>query len=303
MPRIYPAFSRMVFFLYGRDPNTGEVVGPQGTGILVGLPGSVGLRYDRHVYAVTCHHVAPRGASIIRINTNDGKSRWLEFEPHEWQFMKHSDDLAAVDVTDRLHQPEDDFSFLPSSLIATPDFMRDVEFGIGEDGFMLGLFANHPGKERNLIAARFGNVSLLASDDDPIRQGNEVWRPSHLFDMRSRTGFSGSPVFTYRTPAGDLRTAPMRGRDKIIRTAEVQRLKEINPFRVREAEMYAAYEAANNTLHIPNSMTVVVPAWRILSLLEMNVFVREREQRDMEDKVREAQQNDAAPESSHSNGG
>ena len=32
-------------------------------------------------------------------------------------------------------------------------------------------------KERNLIAARFGNVSLLASDDYRIRQGNEGLAP------------------------------------------------------------------------------------------------------------------------------
>ena len=62
-------------------PNTGEVVGPQGTGTCEPA-GWLGSRYDRHVYAVTCHHVAPRGASIIRINTNDWPGCWLEFEPH-----------------------------------------------------------------------------------------------------------------------------------------------------------------------------------------------------------------------------
>ncbi len=210
MPRLNHRFQHMVFFLYGRHPKTGEIVGPKGTGFFVGME-SRGVWLMRHFYAVTCHHVAVSGGgSIIRINTQDGGSRFIEFEPDEWQFIPNGDDMCAVDVTDRLAN-SDDFSVLPPNLVAWKDFLADEFVGIGEDGFMLGLFADHAGKRQNLIASRFGNLSLLAHDDETIEQPNGIKRPSHIFDMRSRPGFSGSPVFIYRTPSGDLREAAERG--------------------------------------------------------------------------------------------
>lgn len=219
MPRLSPAFSHMVFFLYGRNPNSGKIEGPCGTGVLIGTAGSGKrgmLPYLRHVYAVTCWHVAhDAGASIIRINTRDGKSRYIPFEPHEWQFNPMGDDIAAIDVTDKL-DAADIFAILPTQLCSTQDFLKEYEFGVGEDGFMLGLFADQAGKEQNLVAARFGNVSLLASDDNPIEQPNHNERPTHIFDMHSRPGFSGSPVFVYRTPAGDIRDITYGPREKPI---------------------------------------------------------------------------------------
>jgi hypothetical protein len=229
MPRLNPTFKNMVFFLYGRHPKTGKIRGPLGTGFFVGLEGK-GTWYLRHYYAVTCWHVAvKRGASIIRINTKDGKSRQIEFEPHEWQFIPQRDDLCAVDVTDRLILEQDETSSVLPSMIVTKDFVRDESVEIGEDGFMLGLFAELPGEHRNMIAARFGNISLLANDDALIEQPNGQKRPSHIFDMRSRPGFSGSPVFAYRTPSGDLRSATERGRDKAFRRRSRRSFDLIGP--------------------------------------------------------------------------
>lgn len=216
MPRLNTRFKQTTFFLYGRSPTTGDIVGPQGTGFLIGVEAE-GHWLLRHYYAVTCYHVAVRaGASIIRLNTSDGHHRFIDLEPHEWQFIPSGDDVCAVDITERLTD-RDDFSVIPPGWIMWKDFITNEQVEIGEDGFMLGLFADHAGKKQNLVAARFGNISLLAHDDEPIEQPHGQKRPSHIFDMRSRPGFSGSPVFIYRTPGGDLRTAAERGRDKITR--------------------------------------------------------------------------------------
>jgi hypothetical protein len=216
MPRLNPVFKRAVFFLYGTNPKTGKRVGPQGTGFLIGAP-ALNNWYLQHFYAVTCQHVAPRGASILRINTADGGSRFIEVHPDEWQWIPGHDDVAAVDITERIKRETDVISVIPASMLVTKEFVAEEELEIGEDGFMLGLFADLPSKKKNLIAARFGNISLLADDDTPIKQPNDNHRPSHIFDMRSRPGFSGSPVFVYRTPAGDLRDATERGRMKAFR--------------------------------------------------------------------------------------
>jgi hypothetical protein len=220
MPRLNEYLERSAFFLYRRHPRTGKIDGPRGTGVLVGVPGEDANFSPeiRHAYAITCYHVALQGGgSIIRLNTSEGKSRFIEFDPDDWRYTKGGDDLAAIDVTDQLKSDTDIYYCIPPTLFSHKGFLDQEHIGIGEDGFMLGLFAQQAGKDRNLIAARFGNVSLLAADDAPIRQPHGIDRPSHIFDMRSRPGFSGSPVFIYRTPSGDLRTADQRGRDKAWR--------------------------------------------------------------------------------------
>ena len=234
MPRLNPIFRDMVFFLYGKNPKTGDTVGPLGTGVLVSLPKSRGWS-SRHVYAVTCHHCLKGevSASMIRLNTKDGQSRILDFEPHEWTFLQDGHDLAAMDVTDHLALT-DQYSVCPTSYWATKEFITQTEFGIGEDGFMLGLFAHRPGKAQNVVAARFGNVSLLAHDEEPVEHPKGIFRPYHLFDMHSRPGFSGSPVFAYRTPAGDLRTAVLRGADKPRQSG--RRVYDRSDWRTDEAE-------------------------------------------------------------------
>ena len=118
----------------------------------------------QHYYAVTCQHVLMSGASIIRINTKDGKSRLIELEPHDWEIIPGGDDMCAVDITERISTETDKVSYLLQSLIVTKKFAADEQLEIGEDGFMLGMFAEQPGIEHNMVAARFGNVSLLASE-------------------------------------------------------------------------------------------------------------------------------------------
>jgi hypothetical protein len=117
---------------------------------------------------------------------------------------------------------------------------------IGEDGFMLGLFADVPGKTRNLIAARFRNA--FSYDDTPVKQPNANLRPAHIFDTRSRPGFSGSPVFIYRTPAGDLRSATERGRDKIWRrsTTRQQHGRGQRPFGNNDFDVMEDFETEEN---------------------------------------------------------
>jgi hypothetical protein len=166
--------------------------------------------------------------------------------------------------------------------------------GIGEDGFMLGLFMEYPGAARNAVAARFGNVSMLARDDLPIESEFRT-RPCHLFDMRSRPGFSGSPVFVYRTPTADLRNLH-RPTFNINRNSRGSLDARENTFirllgihigqfhdRVKVRKVKSPKSEPDEIFTIPNSMAIVVPAWSILALLDHNVFVEQREAREAED--------------------
>ena len=68
------------------------------------------------------------------------------------------------------------------------------------------------GVETNNPAMRFGNISL---NPTPIEQPNQSIKDSYCLDMNSRTGFSGSPVFMYRTPGSDVQFIDNRPAAKV----------------------------------------------------------------------------------------
>jgi hypothetical protein len=62
---------------------------------------------------------------------------------------------------------------------------------------MVGRFVDYDGVEANVPSFRFGNISIMNAQ---IKQSTGYMGRSIVVDMHSRTGYSGSPVFVYRTP-------------------------------------------------------------------------------------------------------
>ena len=69
---------------------------------------------------------------------------------------------------------------------------------------MVGRFIDHDGGQTNRPAVRFGNVSIAAGHVAGMPNSDENIE-YYCLDMHSRTGFSGAPVFAYRTSGVDLR--------------------------------------------------------------------------------------------------
>jgi hypothetical protein len=90
--------------------------------------------------------------------------------------------------------------FLETKWLMTQQAENTFAVGVGDETFMIGRFLNHQGDADVLLpAARFGTISMPAR-----RIWNGQLRRDQLsfgVEMRSRTGFSGSPVFVYRTAA------------------------------------------------------------------------------------------------------
>jgi len=76
--------------------------------------------------------------------------------------------------------------------------------GVGDNVFMIGLFIDHNGVSTDVPSARFGNISMLPNPKATIEQPTGYQSESYVVDMHSRTGFSGSPVYVYRTFGNDL---------------------------------------------------------------------------------------------------
>ena len=165
---------------------------------------------------------------------------------------------------------------------------------------MLGLFTENSGGERNLPAMRFGNLSQVARM--PVPHGNGAIHPAHVFDMHSRPGFSGSPVFVYRTPESDLFfdyfEASVHGIPGVLsRSVKAPKPSRHNRFvrllGIHSGQFYEHMEATvvgeaygkapicdGDKIQLPSSMTVVVPAWDITELLDLPFFQEQREMRD-----------------------
>lgn len=327
MPKLSQHLSNAVFFLYEKNPNapptSDNYLGPLGTGVIV-----TNERYwagptgPRNYYAVTAAHVARSGASIIKINTKAGPARAIEFDPCEWVADMAREDLAIVDITDRVDPATDAISYITLDTFADRQFLSSpwVEFGIGEDGFMLGLFSEHTKTDENIVAARFGNVSMLADDLAPIEREDPdlkiTWKtPCHVFDMHSRPGFSGSPVFVYRTPDSDLSDMPLRTRRfkladpqivhrqsfSLSQEIEVEDCTKIEVFMrlfgihvaqfhdevtITKVEKHRNPELKDgDTIRFPGSMTMIVPAWEIEHLLEHPELKAQREDRERRKKA------------------
>jgi len=299
MPRLNSKIFDCVFYLYRRNPKTGEVEGPFGTGgIYVRM--SKNLPAFHHYYGVTNWHVSHNaGASIIRINTKDGKTRFLEYDPIDWQFMPGADDLSAVDITDDLSNETDQTNVNPEDGFVTPDIIKRFEIGPGEDIFMGGLYPNHHGGDRNKPCARFGNIAMMPDEKSLVKQPNNIWRPSYLADMRSRTGFSGSPVFIYRTPQDNLNVVWRDLHKRVFHPAgdDLYEIKDrfLAILGVHCGQFWENLKVATSDgsperlgdpiqegddLYVQGAMTIIVPAWRISELLNLEVFEMARQDRE-----------------------
>ena len=322
MPRLNPNLQRAVVFVYGHSPKTG-VYGVRGTGVIIGLPCERERPYIHHYYAVTSQHVIDQRGHDLRVNTKEGKTRPIKIAADKWQSCPGGYDLSAVDITEEIEKRvgHDEVSAIPERLLLSEKFAAEVEFGLGEDGFMLGLFSNLPGKSRNLVTARFGNVAMLAAADDPVEQGNGITRPCHVFDIRSRPGYSGSPVFVYRTKAADLRDItygpemahlandlPPEGQ-KLYRNVGWERDLQENIFLrilgIHSAQYRDEVEVSDvlpngqsgpaRKMLAPNSMTVVVPSWEVSTFLTKHKpFLDQRLAREEMEKAKEKESGGSA---------
>jgi hypothetical protein len=121
--------------------------------------------------------------------------------------------------------------------------------GPGDNVFMIGRFINLQGGEEKIEpSTRFGNISAMLQ---PLRN-SDLSRDQIGFavEMRSRTGFSGSPVTVYRTQFDDT-----------------FRTKAPKPYFWGLLGInwgYVLDEHGENTW-----LNGVVPAWKILETLEV----------------------------------
>jgi hypothetical protein len=164
-------------------------------------------------------------------------------------------------------------------LFATEKWVDQYQVGVGEDVFMMGLFIDNEVPSHNVPMARFGNISLMPSDSAPIMQPHGVKNGSFVLDMHSRAGFSGSPVFMYRTLGSDLEFKPdLKGlsTEALFKFIGIHWGQFAETFKVHRGDKVREYKIEGMS-----GMSCAIPAWRIRTLLDTHpVIVEQRRARE-----------------------
>jgi hypothetical protein len=252
--------------------------------------------------------------SVIGWRNEKGEREVFDFSPDEWETIADGEDIAVVPL--ELMAP---LSPIPTSMFANAGSFHDNGIGVGDDTFMVGLFLDQFGGGDGVPLARFGNLSMIADEKRPVPTNNPARTSvSHVVDMHSRTGFSGSPVFVYRTFGQDLARYlnepvtfdPNEAAKQIekgilaqINGAKYGQMPRLSPVRVnlqgrtifkflgmhwgqfteewqikqRLVAQEAAPKLKQEYVSGLSGMTCVVPAWKIMEVLEMPTIKAKRE--------------------------
>lgn len=206
MPRWQNNLVDSVFYLYPTKKEADEAADSGACGFLVSIPWDhpKASPSSRHIYAVSNYHTAVRGDSVIRLNTKEGKPGTIETNPDQWKYREGSD-VAVYRIDGSEHFTEGtiwQYAYIDfSELNCSAKVLREYQIGPGDDVFSVGRFVDIYGIQQNTPLVRSGIVAsrglVSVRTDEIIPWDKETcW----IVEMRSRTGFSGSPVYAYIPP-------------------------------------------------------------------------------------------------------
>jgi len=210
-------------------------------------------------YLVSCRHVVyASAASVVCINRRDGSAPDIfETDPTEWIAHPGGDDVAVTCAASYLSQMHHKVSHIQVGALLREKEVKLLQIGPGEEVFMIGRFLNHQGQTQNKSAARFGSISMM-QEKIWVKEDHR-YQDSFAVEMRSRTGFSGSAVAVYRTPATSLVD---------VNPTDFWKLLGVNWGYIRDDD-------GENTW-----LNGVVPAWKILEILEVPALKKQHEEHE-----------------------
>ncbi len=195
MPRINDTIQKSVVFLFPSEDAALKNEKAGGTGFIVDIKSddSQPSKY----YLVTSSHVAiMHRNNTVRINTKQNGIEFLQINDLDWTSHPHGDDIAICKIDKKTNW--DLKALVWKDLAATSPRIKELNIGVGDEIFMIGRFVAHNGINYNQPLARFGNIAMMPGN--PVMDGRKLEVEAFLGEMRSISGFSGSPVFVYLAP-------------------------------------------------------------------------------------------------------
>jgi hypothetical protein len=237
-----------------------------GTAFFVGVP-LQGTQLDT-VYIVTAKHIIEgiKAKSIdqtayLRMNSKTGPSRLVATPIDKWIFHPQESNADVAVLNWAPSQEKYDYLSLPVKYAGTEDIIKKENIGLGDDVFLVGLFANHFGSQRNLPIIRVGNIASMPEEKVYTKKYGYI--DAYLVEARSIGGLSGSPVFVWM---GNVR--------KIGETTHLGRTGL--PLLYWLGLMHGHFALSEIDLQINMGIAIVVPTWKILEVINQEAFTKAR---------------------------
>jgi hypothetical protein len=288
VPPIHDQILKSTVYLY-RDVNDAmNGVRQGGTGFAVSYPFSRDAEHA-HYYFVTTDHLA-RGAPIVRFNMATGAVDVKPYRVTDWLSHPDGDDIAVARF---LPDSVKGFDFLAINVGAflTPEAVSNGGILTGEDVYMIGRYINHDGEQRNLPTARFGSIAMMPLEKIKHRG---LLVDMFLVDMRSLSGYSGSPVIVDMSNANfrnayrqTVEESPLHRITQVLEITESLLPLRLVGIDCGHASMHEQLRTPDDEiaeefrhLHVRSNAGIahVSPAWKILEVLNLPEFVKRREE-------------------------
>ncbi|GLK56333.1 hypothetical protein JOD31_002369 [Methylopila capsulata] len=284
MPKIPASYLNCTVYLYKstEDAEIGKAEG--GTGFFAFYP--IDDSNKGYTCIVSNWHVAVRdGFSVARINSPDGGSDIIDLDPSEWYFQPGIDVAVAIYRHDHLRHKG---SFVRPGDFITKEIITREEIGPGEDVFLIGRFVDHDGGKVNKPSVRFGNISMMHSK---LINPTDKFSDMLCVDLRCRGGYSGSPVFVYRTPGFDLTQPPAKNLEQSfimldgvillmmlgMLTSQFQETSEIRKgIKATQDQSEPPNVPEKDHVKILSGMSLVTPSWDIERVIAAAVIQHHR---------------------------
>lgn len=281
VPRIQDRILESIFYLYRSMSAAEEGEQKGGCGVFMTFPFERGTQ--NHLYAITNRHLIDSGACTLRINSTDGRCIPVDSDDRKWFRHPDGDDLAILLI---------DFPFkfecvtFPYNLatFVTREKIQQEDIGPGDDVLTVGRFVGHEGKNRNAPVVRFGNISQMPVET--IRQDDGHFQESYLVEVRSLGGYSGSPAYVFIPP---FAFRPPQSPGPILKYTLKSEPKgpwflglnwgHLNDWKPvcdeKGTPVRSGMMVAQNS-----GMMGIVPAWKLIEMLEHPKMVAERKARE-----------------------
>jgi hypothetical protein len=196
------------------------------------------------------------------------------FNQNDWTDHPDLDDLSILPI--QIDISKHKIKAIPATMFITKEIIEAHNIGPGDEAYMLGRFVAHDGKQKNTPSARFGNISMMPGE--PISRSDGLSQESFLLEMRSLNGYSGSPTFVHIPPFS------YRPRTKELKTDFYTWLLGVDwgHLYTKEEVVDIKDNRLQDRLFVKRNSgkTGIVPAWKLLELLELEKFALQRKKLD-----------------------
>jgi hypothetical protein len=265
------------------------------------------LRYKTFIHLVTVKHIAMQigdGPFVIRMNRKDGTPNNIHVDDDDirWHFNQTDPniDLAVTLFDYNFWRMGYDCLLLPDTILADAEILKSESIGIGDICYTVGLFRLLAGEKRNLPVVHTGNIALLPGEElIPVQDWEEPYTQKrrhiegYLVESQSIQGLSGSPVFVRSVLDMDM-SALLPGVTARLARSNLYLLGVWQGAWDAPADEVLAADRGRD-LRVPVGMGVVVPATKLLEVLETPALQERRAEWQRRRDAQAAAKLDAPP--------